>query len=152
MCFEEKIFVIRCGSGRWKNYYREFFPPTLFLYDYESDEMKYLGYFLNEKLSLDTIKYYYDKTIGKGDYYKLDKAIEKVNLSNHTPGTKEKLINVLKEVNSNRSIWKAKISTGYTKERFSHFLKLLRDLEINPVTIPRRWSINYLENLEDKIQ
>lgn len=117
-----------------------------------SFEMKYLGYFLNEKLSLDTIKYYYDKTIGKGDYYKLDKAIEKVNLSNHTPGTKEKLINVLKEVNSNRSIWKAKISTGYTKERFSHFLKLLRDLEINPVTIPRRWSINYLENLEDKIQ
>ena len=44
VCFEEKIFVIRCGSGRWKNYYREFFPPTLFLYDYETNELKYLGY------------------------------------------------------------------------------------------------------------
>ncbi|MEX0053025.1 hypothetical protein AB2T85_20645, partial [Clostridium butyricum] len=117
-----------------------------------SFEIKYLGYFLNEKLSLDTIKYYYDKTIGKGYYYKLDKAIEKVNLSDHTPGTKEKLITVLKEVNSNRSIWKARQCTIFSMERFNHYLKLIRQLNINPVTMPRRWIIDCLENLDSKIE
>lgn len=117
-----------------------------------SFEIKYLGYFLNEKLSLDTIKYYYDKTIGKGYYYKLDKAIEKVNLSDHTPGTKEKLITILKEVNSNRSIWKARECTIFSMERFNHYLKLIRQLNINPVTMPRRWSIDCLENLDSKIE
>ena len=43
-CFDEKIFVIRGGPVRWREYYREFFPPTLFLYDYETNELKYLGY------------------------------------------------------------------------------------------------------------
>lgn len=117
-----------------------------------SFEMKYLGYYLNEKLSLDIIRYYYDKTIGKGDYYKLDKAIEKVNSSNNKPRTKEKLIIVLKEVNSNRSIWKARQCTSFSVERFNHYLKLIRQLNINPVTMPRRWSINLLENLAGKIE
>lgn len=117
-----------------------------------SFEMKYLGYFWNEKFSLDNIKYYYDKTIGKGDYYKLDKAIEKVNSSNHTSGTKKKLIIVLKEINSNKSIWKARQCTIFSVERFNHYLKLIRQLNVNPVTIPRRWSINCLENLDSNIE
>ena len=44
VCFDEKIFIIRSGTVNWRDYYREYFPPTLFLYDYESNELKYLGY------------------------------------------------------------------------------------------------------------
>ena len=44
VCFDEKIFIIRSGTVNWRRGYRECFPPTLFLYDYESNELKYLGY------------------------------------------------------------------------------------------------------------
>ena len=44
VCFDEKIFIIRSGTGNWRDDYHECFPPTLFLYDYETNELKYLGY------------------------------------------------------------------------------------------------------------
>lgn len=43
--YYENIFVIRSrGSRGWTIYYEEYFPYTLFLYDYESNELKYMGY------------------------------------------------------------------------------------------------------------
>lgn len=113
--------------------------------------IKYLGYFLSKDISDYVIKYYYDKTIGKGNYYKLKNAVKIVNESDHRKDIKEKLINVLDEVSLKRSIYKAKKSTNYTKESFNNYIKLLRNLGINPVTIPKLWTINYLENLESKI-
>lgn len=115
-------------------------------YKYDFD-VKYLGYFLSKELSTETLVNYYYKTIGTGDFYKLDKAIEIINNSGNTLGTKEKLINVLKEVNKSRSIWKARNDTSYSKERFNHYLKLIRELGVNPVTIPRRWEVDYLKNI-----
>ena len=42
--FDDQIFVIRGRIGSHKKFYWEYFPPTLFLYDYEINELKYLGY------------------------------------------------------------------------------------------------------------
>ena len=109
--------------------------------------IKHLGYFLSEEISTRELSYYYNKTIGKGRYYKLDKAIKKVNESDHTQGMKEKLIQVLKEVNAARSIWKARDKERYSRESFRTYLKLIREEGINPVTIPRDWGIDELEGI-----
>lgn len=111
-------------------------------------EMKELHNFLSEEMSKEQLSIYYNKTVGNGKYYKLDKAIKKINeIKDHTPGTKEKLIQVLKEVNAARSIWKARENSEYSKDSFRKYLKLIREEGINPVTIPRDWDVDELESI-----
>ena len=44
--FDEKIFVIRIVEKvAWRRAVTDFFPPTLFMYDFEENEMKYIGYY-----------------------------------------------------------------------------------------------------------
>ena len=44
--FDEKIFIIRVQEiVALVTKVTDFFPPTLFLYDFESNEMKYIGYY-----------------------------------------------------------------------------------------------------------
>ena len=109
-------------------------------YKYNFD-IKYLGYFTSEELSLKTISTYFDKTIGKGDYYKLDKARAIINASNHTKATKDKLINVLELINKHRSIDKARENSNYSEDSFNRYIKKIRALNINAVTIPRAWKL-----------
>lgn len=116
-------------------------------YKYNFD-IKYLGYFTSEELSINTISTYFNKIIGKGDYYKLDNARAIINLSKHTKVTKDKLINVLELINKHKSIDKAFKESKYTKESFNRYIKLIRELNINPVTIPRRWSMDYLKAID----
>lgn len=61
-------------------------------------EMKYLGYFTSEELSLKTISTYFNKTVGKGDYYKLDKAREN---SNYSEDSFNRYINKIRALNIN---------------------------------------------------
>ena len=43
--YDEKVFVVRVRGGRgWTIRYDDYFPNTLFLYDYESNTLKYMGY------------------------------------------------------------------------------------------------------------
>lgn len=111
-------------------------------------DMKFLGYYTSEELSLKTISTYFDKIIGKGDYYKLDKARGIVNSSNNTKATKEKLINILELVNKHRSIDKARENSNYSKESFNRYIKKIRELNVNPVTITRREKIDYLKQID----
>ena len=106
-----------------------------------------LIHYLSREISYQQLKYYYDKTIGQGDYYKLAQAIEIVNVTNYTSSTKNKLIEVLKEVNKHRSIWKAREKSKYSVSCFNNYLNKLRLIGINPVTIPERWGIKYLKNI-----
>ena len=65
--FDEKIFVIRVVENvAWRRDVTDFFPPTLFMYVFESNEMKYIGYY-NE---------WFDYSIF--DYSKTNVAIEKI--------------------------------------------------------------------------
>lgn len=50
-------------------------------------------------------------------------------------------------VNSYREIWKAIENNQYSKARFNKYLKYIRLLEINIVTIRINWEINKLENI-----
>ncbi len=111
-------------------------------------ETSHVKNYLKMDLSEEYIKHYYNKTIGSGDYYKLSRAIEMINDSNYTEKMKKRLIEVLKGVNLHRSIWKAREKSVYSKNSFNKYLKMIRALNINPVTIPNKWKIDYLKNPE----
>ena len=113
-------------------------------YDFDS---RHLVHYLSQEVSYQQLEYYYNKTIGSGDYYKLSEAIEKMNESNYTSKTKEKLTEVLQAINRHRSIWKAREESQYSTSCFNRYLKQIRALGVNPVTIPARWEISRLKNL-----
>ena len=111
----------------------------------------YAKNFLQVDLSKEYINTYYDKTIGSGDYYKLSKAIQMVEDSNYTRTMKKKLVEVLRAISKHRSIWKARKESKYSRNSFNKYLNLIRALNINPVTIPNEWEVNFLKNPQDLI-
>lgn len=110
-------------------------------------DSRHLEHYLSQEISYQQLEYYYNKTIGTGDYYKLSEAIRIVQESNYTPKTKKKFIEVLKLVNKCRSIWKAREESKYNKNCFNRYLKQIRELGVNPVTIPARWRIDKLDSI-----
>jgi hypothetical protein len=128
-------------------------------------ETKELKYFLSLDLSRQYLTQYYLKTVGRGDYYKLDTAIKIINKSDHTNKKKVNLINLLRLVNACRSVWRAKESfiNGYeiedtgiklkgTSETFRNYTKDINLMGINLVTIPRAWQIDKFENIYNQIE
>lgn len=115
-------------------------------------DSRHLKHYLSQEISYQQLEYYYNKTIGAGDYYKLSEAIRIVQESNYIPKTKEKLIVVLRAVNKHRSVWKAREESQYNVSCFNRYLKQIRALGVNPVTIPARWNINCLKNVNVYIQ
>lgn len=111
-------------------------------------DSKCLKNFLSKDISYKQIEYYYNKTIGGGDYYKLSEAILMVEDSKYTNKTKNKLTEILKAINKHRSIWKARKNSKYSVSSFNRQLEKLRDLNINPVTIPCRWKVDRLINVK----
>lgn len=67
-------------------------------------DSKHLLYYLSREIRCQQLEYYYNKTIGTGDYYKLSEAIRIVKESNYTSSTKNKLIEILKQINKCGSI------------------------------------------------
>ncbi|HII4444907.1 TPA: hypothetical protein ACY4RR_002835 [Clostridium perfringens] len=108
---------------------------------------KYLKNYLNKDISYKQLEYYYKNTIGSGDYYKLSEAVEIVQESDYIYKTKEKLIEVIRAINKHRSIWKARVESKYSSNCFNRYLKQIRALGVNPVTIPVRWKNKYLKNI-----
>lgn len=119
-------------------------PKTNTLKAKNKFDSRHLEHYLSQEISYQQLEYYYNKTIGTGDYYKLSEAIKMVQESNYTSKTKEKLIEVLRAVSRHRSIWKAREKSQYNVSCFSRYLKQIRALGINPVTIPERWAIDKL--------
>ena len=119
-------------------------PKTNTLKEKNRFDSRHLEHYLSEQISHQQLEYYYNKTIGTGDYYKLSEAIRIVQQSNYTSKTKEKLIEVLRAVSRHRSIWRAREESQYNSSCFNRYLKQIRALGINPVTIPERWAIDKL--------
>ena len=104
---------------------------------------------LSDERCADIIRYYFHKTIGKGDYFTLDGAIEMVHLQKMKDKTKLQLIDALRHVNESRGIPNAKNKLkGEKLESFKHSIWELNSIGINPVTVPRRerfqWRVNEL--------
>ena len=106
-----------------------------------------VGHFLDPLLSQEIIDYYFRKVIGNGHYLTLAEAIKTIKDSNYGRKTKDKCIDVLKQINVQRSIWKARQKSNYEKNEFNRHLKNVQALGVNPVTIPVKWNIAKLESL-----
>lgn len=106
-----------------------------------------VGNFLDPLLSQKIINYYFKKVIGNGNYLTLAEAIRTIKNSSYGKKTKNKCIDVLKQINEQRSIWKARQKSNYEKNEFNRHLKYIQALGVNPVTIPVKWNIEKLESL-----
>lgn len=100
------------------------------------------------KTFLKVINAYYKNTIGRGDWFTLSAAEEKIESKSYNSQKEDRLRNALREVNQCRSLSKAKAKyQGDDLEAFKRTLKDLADIGINPVTIPREWGIAHIPNL-----
>ena len=96
---------------------------------------------------IEIIGSYYEKVIGKGDWYTLSEAMQIIQSKNFYIQREQRYIDALKYINQCRSLAKAKANLQ-AKEliAFKKTLKELADLNINPVTIPREWNIKHIPN------
>ena len=102
---------------------------------------------LNPLTCVGIVSSYYEKVIGKGDWYSLPEAVRIIQSKNFNSQREQRYIDALKYVNQCRSLAKAKASyQGNELIAFKQTLKELADLNINPVTIPREWNIKHIPN------
>ena len=105
----------------------------------------------------------YRNSIGIGDFYSLYKAREKLFEQNPKPKMFEKLLNFLELLSQSRSIdaSKKKFIKGTIVNKklvkgslrtFNTYLNKLNEMGINPITLPRRWGIDFLQNPIRKFQ
>lgn len=94
------------------------------------------------------IHYYWNKVIGKGDWYTMQEAIHIIQSKHFNIQKENRLIEALHFVSQHRSLATAKsLLKGYELEAFKRTLNDLSSLNINPVTIPKRWNICHIPNL-----
>lgn len=97
---------------------------------------------------------YFERTIGFEPYMTLSNAKVLVQDSELKEKRKKELIKALELINAKRSIWKARESLS-TKKEIQHFnksLKRIKELGINPVTIPISFGIEVAPNLISKVK
>lgn len=121
-------------------------PKTNTLKAKNKFDSRHLEHYLSQEISYQQLEYYYNKTIGAGDYYKLSEAIRIIQDSNYTSKTKDKLTEVLRAISKHRSVWRAREESQYNSSCFNRYLKQIRALGVNPVTIPGRWKVDKLKN------
>lgn len=96
---------------------------------------------------IEIISSYYEKVIGKGDWYTLSEAVQIIQSKKFYPQREKRYINALKHISQCRSLTKAKASyQDNDLIAFNKTLKELADFNINPVTIPREWNIKHIPN------
>lgn len=105
---------------------------------------------LSDDVSTTIIRNYFNKVIGRGNYYTLDMARKMIEHQNFSPKKKDRLILDLKLINYRQGIYKAK-AVLHDKELddFNRSLRELAAIGINPVTIPKDWGIKCIPNLLD---
>lgn len=109
----------------------------------------------SEMLSDDTsariINNYFEKIIRQGDYYSMDEAVKLIQSHHFALKKENRLIAVLKDVNTFGGIFRAKTVLGKpeVREDFRRSLRELAAIKINPVTIPEKYGIDHIPNLLD---
>lgn len=97
---------------------------------------------------IEIVSSYYEKIIGKGDWYTLPEAVQIIQSKNFNSQKEKRFIDALKHVSRCRSLAKAKASYQDKElDAFKHTLKELSNFNINPVTIPKEWGIKHIPNL-----
>lgn len=106
---------------------------------------------LSDDTSSSIINNYFDKIIGRGDYYSMDEAIKMIQSYKFAAKKENRLIDVLKKVEMRGGISYAKlmIVNPEVREDFRRSLRELANIRINPVTIPKEHGISHIRNLLD---
>ena len=91
------------------------------------------------------ISYYIKPIAGSGDYYTKERAFTLIDESKIKQETKERLKAFLEQVNQKKSVWKIRTTQG--EKQYQVCMRKLKELGINPVTIPRRYKIKKLPNI-----
>lgn len=103
---------------------------------------------LREYLTWEKYKEYMDKMIikivGKGDFYNLYHATKIINKSTLPDKNKLELVEFLKFTSQKRSL--SKTYEKYGRYKYNKYIKILEDLNINPIVIPEKEKITYIPN------
>lgn len=105
---------------------------------------------LSPEICIEEIASYYNKIIGKGDWYTLQAASKLIKNQHFHRQKENRLIDALQLVNQCRSLAKAKsLFQGSELDAFKRTLGDLTALRISPVTIPKDRGIQKIPNLLD---
>ncbi len=113
---------------------------------------------LSGRIALEEITNAYNKCICKGDFYKLKTAQRRIDKSDYTDATKEKLKDFLvylrKRKYSNLNEAKADFMKAMNKSvaTFDDWIAKLESININPVTLPDDFPVPVLANQLDVIR
>lgn len=116
-----------------------------------------LEYFLTYELELQIMKYFLERILGNGNYYTFTSAVEIVENSDQTKNMKKKLCRVLKHVAKRGSIRSflecvenGKITDCGVLDTAKKYLKMLHEMNVNPVTISRNMQ-KRMESIQRKV-
>lgn len=113
--------------------------------------------FLNEDLAREILRKSYEQTVGIGNFYTAYHAKKVIDNSDLRSDTKEKIFNLLRLMAQARSLDQGReqfVEGGHTIKHtdivvegsavtFNNYLNTLKELNINPVLIPKDWSRDY---------
>lgn len=107
--------------------------------------------YLRKEIAFKTIYENLKHIAGKGDYYSYAQALKEANGKNLHLETKKKIEWFLFFINRQyKSVWKLK--SEWDEREFKTLTSKLRELNINPVTIPRSYKIKKLPNILSLLQ
>lgn len=115
---------------------------------YSSSERRVLEEMLSNERCTDTIDEYFNKTIGKGDYYTYKIAVREIEAkcSDWDKIVRlKKALEIIKECEGIRSV--KNVLKEKELEDFRRSIRELERLNINPVIIPEDWGIKKIPNL-----
>jgi len=112
------------------------------------DEIIIMRKMLSDLVCLGTIKRYFYDVIKRGDYFTFDTAKRIIEREVSRWEKVVRLTDTLKLISDLGGIAKAKATLkGKQLDEFRRSLRDLADLNINPVTIPNEWHIEFIPNL-----
>lgn len=84
------------------------------------------------------------KVVGKGDFYNLYHATKIINKSTLPEKNKLELVEFLKFTSQKRSL--TKTYEKYGRYKYTKYIKILEDLNINPIVIPEKEKVTHIPN------
>lgn len=113
-----------------------------------TSEIKKLKYMLSDEKCAETIDEYFNRTIGKGNYYTYKVAERKIEAEFSSWEKIMRLKKTLKIIYECGGIRNVKDTLqGKELDDFRRSLRELEGIRINPVIIPEEWGIKYIPNL-----
>lgn len=133
--------------------------------DYEKDILRFEAQIKNEHIKYNNRKYdinrdfesyftyamykkYMQKMIidvvGYGDFYSLREAEKLIKKANISDKYKSELREFLVYTSYKRGLSKTK--EKYSRHKFNKYISILEELDINPIIIPEKWRVKFIEN------